>query len=305
MTERPVKNMAASIHQRLLNFAKERNRPFNEVLQYYAMERFLYRLAHSKHGEKFVLKGALMLGVWKAPVSRPTMDIDLLGRMDNSIETLTTVARDVCVEKVEPDGLTFDQDTVTGERIAEDADYAGVRVRLLGMLGNARINIQVDVGFGDVVHPAPRVTAYPTILDLPAPRLRAYSRETSVAEKFEAMVKLGLLNSRMKDFFDIWLLCQQYEFDGKTLATAIARTFAHRETMISPNPEAFTPAFSNLPAKQAQWRAFIRRTRLQRPPADFAEVVQTISGFLQPLAKALAAGKSFGGKWTAAGPWRD
>jgi hypothetical protein len=233
------------------------------------------------------------------------MDIDLLGRLDNSIETLTAVARDVCVEKVEPDGLIFNPDSVTGERIAEDADYAGVRVRLMGMLGNARINIQVDVGFGDVVHPAPRVTAYPTILDLPAPRLRAYSRETSVAEKFEAMVKLGLLNSRMKDFFDIWLLCQQYEFDGKTLATAIARTFAHRETIISANPDAFTSAFSSLPAKQAQWRAFIRRTHLQRPPADFAEVVQTISGFLQPVAEALARGKSFGGKWMAAGPWRE
>lgn len=205
---------------------------------------------------------------------------------------------------MEPDGLIFDPDAVTGERIAEDAGYAGVRVRLLGMLGNARINIQVDVGFGDVVHPAPTITAYPTILDLPAPRLRAYSRETSVAEKFEAMVKLGLLNSRMKDFFDIWLLCQQYEFDGETLATAIARTFAHRETMISANPDAFAPAFSGLPAKQAQWRAFIRRTRLQSPPANFAEVVQIISGFLQPVAEALAAGRSFGGKWKAAGAWQ-
>jgi len=304
VTERPLKNIAASIHQRLLNLAKETGRPFNELLQYYAMERFLYRLAHSKHGEKFVLKGALMLGVWKAPLSRPTMDIDLLGRLDNSVETLTAVARDACNEKVEPDGLAFDPETVTGERIAEDADYAGVRIQLRGMLGNARINIQVDVGFGDVVYPAPVSTEYPTLLDLPAPKLRTYSRESAMAEKFEAMVKLGLLNSRMKDFFDIWLLCRQYEFDGTTLSAAISKTFAHRKTAISAEPDAFTPVFADAPAKQAQWRAFIRRTRLESPPADFAEVVKAVSGFLQPVADALAAGKGFGGKWTPPGPWR-
>jgi hypothetical protein len=195
--------------------------------------------------------------------------------------------------------------SVTGERIAEDADYAGIRVRLLGMLGNARIHIQVDVGFGDIVYPQPVSIEFPTLLDLPAPKLRAYSRESAVAEKFEAMVKLGLLNSRMKDFFDIWLLCRQYEFGGKTLAMAITKTFAHRKTGISATPEALTPAFADLPAKQAQWRAFIRRTRLQSPPADFAEVVQTIGGFLQPVVEALAAGKSFGTKWTPPGPWRE
>jgi predicted nucleotidyltransferase component of viral defense system len=303
VTERPVKNMAASIHQRLLNLARETGRPFNELLQYYGMERFLYRLAHSRHGKKFVLKGALMLGVWKAPLSRPTMDIDLLGRLENSVETLAVVARDACNEQVEPDGLAFEPDTVTGERIAEHADYAGVRIRLRGMLGNARINIQMDVGFGDVVFPAPVSMQYPTLLDLPAPRLRGYSRETAVAEKFEAMVKLGLLNSRMKDFFDVWLLCRLYEFDGNTLGTAITRTFAHRQTDLSAEPEAFTPAFAGAPAKQSQWRAFLRRIRLQSPPPGFDEVVQTISGFLKPVAEALAAGKGFAGKWSPSGPW--
>ena len=191
---------------------------------------------------------------------------------------------------MEPDGLIFDPDTVTGERIAEDADYAGVRVRLLGMLGNARINIQVDVGFGDVVHPAPRVTAYPTILDLPAPRLRAYSRETSVAEKFEAMVKLGLLNSRMKDFFDIWLLCQQYEFDGKTLATAIARTFAHRETMISRQPRCIYPRLF----QSASEAGSVARFYSKNPPSASASRLRGSRSNNQRLPSAFGQGSRGG-----------
>ena len=145
---------------------------------------------------------------------------------------------------------------------------------------------------------------YPTLLDLPSPKLRAYSRESAVAEKFEAMVKLALLNSRMKDFFDIWLLCREYAFDGKTLAMAIRKTFAHRKTAISTEPDAFTPAFAGAPGKQAQWRGFIRRDLLQSAPENFAEVVQAIKNFLQPVVQALAREKVFGGKWTPPGPWR-
>lgn len=304
MTKGPLKDLSASIHQRLLNLAKTQNRPFNEVLQYYAMERFLCRLAQSRHGGTFVLKGALMLRVWQAPVSRPTMDIDLLGRLDNSLENLTQVGREVCLEKVEPDGLSFDPQTVHAETIAEEADYTGVRLKLRGALGKARVALQVDVGFGDVVYPRPPLTTYPTLLDLPAPKLHMYSRETAVAEKFEAMVKLGQYNSRMKDFFDIGLLCGQYAFEGRTLAKAIGKTFAHRKTTVTAEPEAFTDAFAQAPAKQAQWGAFIRRSRLVSPPAEFAEAVGAVRRFLQPVAEALATGKDFAVTWNPPGPWR-
>ena len=301
--KRPLKNMAASVRQRLLNKARETNRPFNELLQYFVMERFLYRLSKSRHAQKFVLKGALMLTVWEAPISRPTMDIDLLGRTDNSIDAMIAVAKDVCLQDVEPDGLAFDPTTVEGERITQDADYEGVRLRSLAKLDTARVTLQIDVGFGDVVVPSAELTDYPTILQLPAPRIHGYSKESTIAEKFEAMVKLGNLNSRMKDFFDIRLLSGQFNFDGRTLAEAVAKTFATRGTKIPSSPIAFTLAFAEDATKAVQWRAFIRRNRLADTPGDFAEIISTIAPFLWPIVNALAADRFFDANWKAPGPW--
>ena len=231
MTKPGTKNVGASVRQRLLNKARETGRPFSELLQYFAMERFLYRLSKSEYADKFVLKGALMLTAWNAPLLRPTMDIDLLGRIGNDIGAMTAIVREICAGHVEPDdGLVFDAATVQGERIAEAAEYEGVRVRFRATLDAARIQMQLDVGFGDIVVPAAVPTTYPTILDLPAPHLLAYSRETAIAEKFEAMVKLGELNSRMKDFFDIWLLSRSFDFDGPRLCEAIEKTFKRRGT---------------------------------------------------------------------------
>ncbi len=243
--KKPVKDVAASVRQRLQNVAKRSNRPFQEVLEYFAIERFLYRLASSKHAGRFVLKGALMFRAWNAPASRPTRDIDLLGRMDSKVTTVVPVFKSVCDQTVEPDGLIFHADSVAGQAIKEDADYAGVRVTFRATLQNSRIAMQIDIGFGDVLTPAAVSTDYPTILDLPAPRLKGYSRETVVAEKFEAMVKLGLANSRMKDFYDIWLLSQKFDFNGSVLSNAITRTFAHRKTQILTAPTALTPAFAD------------------------------------------------------------
>jgi hypothetical protein len=254
--------VAASVRQRLQNAARGMNRPFQEVLQYYAMERFLYWLARSPHARRFVLKGALLFRAWDAPASRPTKDIDLLGRMENRVEAVVPVFRAVCEQPVEPDGMAFHAHTVVGAPIREDADYAGVRVTFLATLQNARVAMQVDVGFGDVVTPAARPTIYPTLLDFPAPRLQGYSRETVVAEKFEAMVKLGLVNSRMKDFYDIWLLARQLDLDGPTLASAITRTFANRKTAVAPLPFALTAAFAADASKQTQRRAFLRKSKL-------------------------------------------
>ncbi len=218
------RNIAASVRQRLLNQARNDKRPFSELLQYYAMERFLYRLSQSGHADRFILKGALMLRVWFSPQAstqfRPTMDIDMLGLTSNEEDSIIDKIKDIISVDTEPDGLIFDLDSIRAERITEDADYEGIRVRFTGSLDTARIHMQIDVGFGDIVHPEPVESELPTILDFPAPKLLCYSRESAIAEKFEAMLKLGELNSRMKDFFDIWLLSQQFDYDGADLAEA-------------------------------------------------------------------------------------
>jgi len=275
------------------------------LLQYFAMERFLYRLSESSYADNFILKGALMLAVWEAPLSRATMDIDLLGRIDNSVEAMIEVTRAICCQKVNLDGISFDENSITGERITEDADYEGVRVRFRGSLGTAQVTMQLDIGFGDVVVPKPELIYYPTILDLEAPQLLGYSIESTIAEKFEAMVKLGVLNSRMKDFFDIWLLLRQFDFRGPRLARAIAKTFSLRGTEITMEPIALTTPFSEDPTKAAQWRGFIRKNRLKNVPQEFDEVVLTIAAFLGPIAKSLAAGEPFNANWSAPGPWLE
>ncbi len=210
----------------------------------------------------------------------------------------------VCQQPVDADGLVFDPVSITTERIAEDADYHGVRAKFRGTLGNGQIAMQIDIGFSDVVTPAPVDITYPTILDLPAAQLRAYNRETVIAEKFEAMVKLGVLNSRMKDFFDIWLLSQNYEFNGAVLANAIAKTFEQRGPVIAPDAICLTPDFAQHPSKAIQWKAFLRNGRLVKVPAEFTEVTDRVRRFLQPAVEALAAGSSFNMVWLPPGPWK-
>ena len=211
---RSPKNIPASVRQRLLNRAKSDRRPFNELLQYYAMERFLFRLSQSIHADRFVLKGAFMMRVWRSSELRPTMDIDMLGRTSTEEGDIVVQIKDILTTDVEADGLAFDPDSIRAERITEDADYEGIRIRFLGTLGSARINMQIDIGFGDIVYPEPEKSEIPTILNSPAPRLFCYTRESSISEKFEAIVKIGMLNSRMKDFYDIWQLSQQFDFEG-------------------------------------------------------------------------------------------
>lgn len=305
MTDKQLKNVAASIRQRLLNYAHETGRPFQEVLQYFAMERFLYRLSRSPHADKFVLKGALMFTAWGAPPARPTKDIDFLARMNNSVEAIAAVMREVCRQDVEPDGLVFAADELTGSVIKEDADYEGVRVVFPARLENARVQMQLDLGFGDVMTPGPAPTEYPTILDLPAPHLNGYSRETVVAEKFEAMVKLDLLNSRMKDFFDIWTLSRQYPFEGPLLASAIARTFEHRGTPITSMPTALTPTFAADPGKAAQWGGFLRKLRLTPQPPELGRIITELADFLGPVVEAIEQQRPFNESWVPGGPWKS
>jgi len=295
------RNIPASVRQRILNRAKSDRRPFNELLQYYAMERFLYRLSQSAHADRFILKGALMLRVWRSPELRSTMDIDMLGRTSNKEADIIAQIRDILSMDMEADGLAFDADSIQTERITEDADYEGIRIRFRGTLDSARINMQVDIGFGDVVYPEPEESELPTMLDLPAPRLLCYSRESVIAEKFEAMVKLGVLNSRMKDFYDIWLLSRQFDFDGAKLAEAIRLTFERRGTPLPTEIEAFTEPF--IDAKQIQWTTFWKRLQQYQVPVSFREVTTALDGFLAPVIAAISSGKACPTNWMASGPW--
>lgn len=304
MTIHYPRNITASVHQRLLNKSRESARPFNDLLQYYAIERFLFRFSRSSHADKFILKGALMLMVWDVSEYRSTMDIDMLGRMKNSTDAIIAMVRDVCIQDVEPDGIVFDPNSIRGQVITEDADYEGVRVHFRGSLGNTRLSVQLDVGFGDIVIPSPELMAYPTILDLPAPRIRGYSRESTVAEKFEAMVRRGIINSRMKDFWDIRLLSRQFDFNGQTLASAITETFNARHMAIPSEPVAFTEAFILDRTKQSQWKGFLRKNRSIGVQDSFEEAVCSVSFFLKPVVDGLVNHRPVPTIWKAPGPWQ-
>ena len=305
MNTENLKNVSASVHQRLLNKARKSSRPFNELLQHYAIERFLYRLSMTPYAEKFFLKGALMFSLWRGKWTRPTMDIDLLGKIDNSLETIVAAIKEACAVEVEADGMFFDQETVNAERIVEDALYEGVRVGIQGLLGNARINLQVDIGFGDEIVPEPCNILYPALLNFPSPALKSYTMESTIAEKFQAMAKLGVLNSRMKDFYDIWMLSRSFDFSGKILSRAIFQTFSNRNTPIHNEPAIFNSSFVQDKSKSQQWQGFIRKAKLVNAPGTFEEVVEGVRVFLGPVTAALARGQPFHSIWYAPGPWRD
>ena len=297
------RDLGASVRQRLLNQARAQNRPFQEVLQYFAMERFLYRLANSPYAELFILKGALLLTAWRAPVSRPTMDIDLTGRTNNQLDHIAEVVSAVCHVAVKPDGIAFNRDSIEVSRINEDADYEGVRVQFHATLARARIPMQLDIGFGDVITPGPTEIEYPTMLDFPAPVLRAYPKDTVVAEKLEALTALGLLNSRMKDYYDLALLCRVYPFDGELLAEAILATFRHRGTTIEAEPIGLTQAYCDDAARVLQWRAFVRRSRFGEEASDLTRLVNEIRPFLLPVLSEIEAKNRFKTRWKPGGPW--
>lgn len=304
MTARQVTNTPVSVRQRLLNKARASNRPFNELLQNYAMERFLYRLSESEYGDRFILKGALLLRVWEAPFVRPTMDIEMLGRTSNAPEALVAIVRAICLQAVEDDGLQFDDDSVSGAAITEDADYAGVRLRFHGKPGTARVRMQVDVGFGDVITPEPSLVDYPTLLSSPAPRLLAYPRETVVAEKFQVMLHRGMLNSRLRDYYDIWLLSRSFTFDGARLAEAIRKTCMNRVTPVLERPVGLSTEFAGETARRTQWRAFLRKSKLEGAPDDLALLVDEVRKFLGPVAQAFSQNRDFQLVWDPPGPWK-
>lgn len=281
-------NVPASIRQRLLNLARERGDVFEQLLVRYALERLLYRLSRSPHIDRFVLKGALLFDLWFDLPQRPTRDADFLAFGDPEPDGLQMIFRqlaDMTGDQIDDDGLRFLADTVKVESIRKEAGYPGVRVTMEAELARARIPVQCDLGFGDAVTPAPRTETFPTLLDLPAPRLRVYPRETVLAEKLEAMVKLDTFNSRMKDYFDIWVLLREAQWDRATAIRAIGATFARRGTALPMElPQGLTDSFAV--EKAPMWAAFLRRSTLDAP--SFAEVMVIVREGVWPLIAAAA-----------------
>lgn len=295
--------LAHSVQARLTMRAKAIGVDANLVLTRYGIERFLYRLSRSPYNERFVLKGALMMLVWLGENIRPTRDADLLGFGDLSDASLTAMFREISTLEVEEDGVTFDPASVRVVPTRPEDAYGGMRATLNGQRGAARLRVQVDVGIGDIVTPAPAWLQYPSLLDLP--RLRAYHPETAIAEKLHAMVVLGAINSRMRDFFDIRALAMHEPFSGRRLKRAIAATFEQRCTELPDQlPVALTRTFSAAPDKQAQWAGFRRKANLRNAPETLTTVVEDIVPFLTAVIDAARRGERFEKLWPAGGPWR-
>ena len=305
MSPSKTKNYAASVRQRLLNYARSSGQDFIFVLRTFAMERLLYRLSRSPYVENFVLKGAMLFKLWTGDFYRQTRDIDVLAFKSQTIDSLKAIFQDISQIPFIDDGLTYLSNTVNVNEIREEQQYGGLRVTLTAMLGAAKIHLQVDCGFGDAVTPDPVVRDFPTLLDFPAPQLRTYPKETVVAEKFEAIVSLGMANSRMKDFYDLWVLACDFSFSGAVLAMAIENTFNRRRTHFPiGSPEAFKATFIQNPMKQTQWQAFVRKTRFVKVDKDFGKAIDLLRIFLLPPLESIQKSKSFKMTWPPNGPWQ-
>ena len=302
-TARPT-NPPASVRARLKNKADEIGLDFNQVLQYYAMERFLFRLSKTKWADCLIVKGAAMLRVWDGAVARPTRDIDFLGRIENSPEAVEALVHD-SLDSESTDGLEFSSSVVVKPIAIEDR-YPGARVVMEARLAGARIRLQLDIGVADIAVPEPGWVDYPTLLNMDAPHILAYQPATAVAEKFETMVSKGLLNSRVKDYYDIWMLSRSVAFDGAELRDAIAATFGRRGTSVPALwPPVLADDYAKRPETMTQWAAFVKRLRVSgiEAPGSLVDVVDAITLFVMPPSAAAAEGNTFGLQWAPGEGW--
>ena len=282
-----IRNMGASVRGRLLNLSRETGQNYNLLLTRYALERLLYRMTQTSHKDRFVLKGAMLITTWFDDPYRPTRDIDLLGFGDPEPEAMLDIFREICAVELD-DGVEFDHDALRVTANREELAYGGLRLQTNALIGGARLRIIVDIGFGDAIEPGLEPLELPVLLDQPAPKLRAYARETVVAEKFQAMVMIGQANTRLKDYYDLWVLSQSHALEEERLARAIAATFQRRGTQIPTEiPDGLKPAFYDDEAKIAQWRAFVADVAVD--PGDLAAVAKALANFLMPAAQAAAA----------------
>lgn len=296
--------VAASVRARLLNRSRAEGRPFQELLEYFAMERFLYRLSRSPHAGHFVLKGALMLQLWHAERARSTRDIDLLGLVPPGVDEVASRIREVLAQPVDDDGVVFDVAGLTAAEIRTRSRYDGARVRFHARVGAARVAMQIDVGFGDVVTPAPVHIDYPALLTFERPTLRAYTPVTTIAEKLDAMVVLGLTNSRMKDYYDLWHLARSCEIEASLLARAIRATFERRSTPLPASlPVGLSAELFDRSDKQGQWAAWLRRARLHEGAPSLPEVCAVVAAFVEPIFGGMSASALGVHRWPPGGPW--
>jgi predicted nucleotidyltransferase component of viral defense system len=306
MSKKQLHNIPASIKARLLQLSKQRREDFNYLLTRYAADRLLYRLGQSSYKHRFILKGAALFSIWNDEPHRATKDIDLLAYGDNEASYLSEVFRSICRISFDEDGIVFLEETVRAEKIKEEQEYEGVRIKLTGQLAATNISVQVDIGFGDAVTPRAEEAEFPSILNLPAPSLLVYPRETVIAEKFQAMVALGIRNSRLKDFYDIWFLCQHFEFQGNILYEAFKNTFNRRRTSLPTTlPFALTSEFALDNDKQRQWTAFVKKGQLKAKQVSLLEVIAIIGEFLMPPCLAVAEEQGFQKTWTPSKHWSD
>lgn len=303
MSKDEKKNITASILQRLRNYSEARKEDRGLTLTSYAIERLLYRLSISKYAEQFILKGAQLFRVWSDFSYRPTRDVDFLRFGSPNMTELEEMFRAICSIKTDiDDGIIYLAETVKAEAIREENEYDGIRIKVEFRIGRTGQYLQVDIGFGDSLNPPALEIQFPTILEMPSPHLKAYRRDTVIAEKVEAMVSLGYANSRMKDFYDIDKLSKEFEYDGEILKKAIQLTFERRKTEI-PNepPLSFTIEFSEDPVKQTQWNAFLRKNSLE--PISFTQIVKRIELFIMPMFSAIKESKTYGLKWLPDKRW--
>jgi hypothetical protein len=303
MTMNTPTNLPASVRQRLLNLSKTRGEAFDLVLARFAIERLLYRLTKSAYADSFLLKGAMLFAVWADEIHRPTRDLDLLGFGSHESADILKVFRTVCAIAVTPDGIEFSDSSVQVEPIREEARYGGVRVQLEARLAGALIHVQVDIGFGDAVTPEPETVTFPALLDFAAPVLRAYPIYSVVAEKTEAMVALGEVNTRMKDFFDLGFLAARYEFDGTLLVEALRATFKRRVTPWPVGvPVSLNEVFSCDRERGIRWRAFLRKNGLTE--TSFPSVMNDVRQFIGPVLAATDAQQLAGRRWIPGQGWQ-
>ena len=303
--DRKTRNHAASVRQRLLNVARRDRVDYNLVLQRYAAERFLYRLSASSEVDRFTLKGAALFRVWAEEDLRPTRDVDFLASGLETDAAIRTSLEAVCEIPCSEDGVVFDPATIRIDTIRDELLYGSLRVRIQGSLGQARLALQVDIGFGDVITPERVEQDYPTLLNLPVPRLWTYPRETLVAEKLEAMVSLGAANSRVKDLWDIACLARLFAFDGETLRTAIEETLRRRRTSFKgERPVALLPGYYKDTMRAQRWHELQRQVRAGADgPAQLVDAGEELSRFLGPICDSLIEESSFTQAWAPGGPW--
>jgi len=297
-------NLSASVLARLRNIAREKNTDYQLILRRYAIERLLHRLCLSPYRDQFVLKGAMLFTVWLEDPFRPTQDVDLLGHGDPEVAHIESTFRSICATDVDDDGLVFDVNNLKAEAIREDQQYGGVRVKTKAYLGKTQIPVQVDIGFGDAITPTAQELEFPSLLSSKGPRLKAYPKETVVAEKLQAIVALGRANSRMKDFYDILALSRLFEFDGETLAAAIRATFERRGTVVPATiPDGLDDKFAEDEEKQRQWRAFAGREPLLVAAPDLPTVIREIGVFIMPAVHGAIDDDRVPGCWSPDKGW--